>query len=311
MFPTGDTRSSSGLIVLAAIGWSVVPLSIAAAADTSIHFNKDIRPIFAEHCVACHGGVKQAGGLSFVYRDNVLSGGESGQPAVVPGDVEASYLVDRVTDPDPESRMPPAEHGPPLSADEIERLKKWIAEGAKWETPWAFVPPQATPLPEVKHADWCREPLDRYVLARLESAGLEPSPPAERVEWLRRVSFDLIGLPPTFAEVEAFLRDEQPGAYERVVDRLLASPHFGERWASMWLDLARYADTTGYESRSAPRHLAVSRLGDSRVQRRHAVRRVHDQATGGRPARIADDRRPAGDGISSQHADQYRRRHRR
>ena len=143
--------------------------------------------------------------------------------------------------------MPPAEHGPPLSAAEIERLKRWIRAGAKWEAPWAFVRPKPTPQPPVQQADWCREPLDYYVLARLEAARLSPSPPAERVEWLRRVSFDLTGLPPSVDGVAAFEADRRPDAYERVVDRLLASPHFGERWASVWLDLARYADTTGFE----------------------------------------------------------------
>lgn len=222
-------------------------LPLLVSAEEMIQFNKDIRPIFAEHCAACHGGVKQAGGLSFVYQDNVLQGGESGQPAVVPGDVAASYLIDRVTDSDPDSRMPPAEHGPPLSPNEIERLKAWIASGAKWEMPWAFVPPKSTPLPDVTNRDWPRAEFDRYVLARLEAAGLQPAPTASRREWLRRVTFDLIGLPPTMAEVEAFEIDDRPDAYERVVERLLASPHFGERWASLWLDLARYADTTGFE----------------------------------------------------------------
>ncbi|MGD9636794.1 MAG: PSD1 and planctomycete cytochrome C domain-containing protein, partial [Pirellulales bacterium] len=170
-----------------------------------------------------------------------------GQPAVAPGDVESSYLIDRVTDPDPDSRMPPADHGPPLSADEIALVKRWIREGAKWEQPWAFMPPEATPRPTVKNASWCAKPLDYYVLAKLEAAGLAPSPPASRREWLRRVSFDLIGLPPSTEDVEEFVADTRPDAYERVVDRLLASPHFGERWAAMWLDLARYADTTGFE----------------------------------------------------------------
>lgn len=221
--------------------------AFAHADEPHVSFNSDIRPIFAEHCVACHGGVKQAGGLSFAYRDNVFAGGDSGQPAVVPGDLMGSYMLERVTDSDPETRMPPAEHGPPLTAAEIARLKQWIADGAEWEPPWAFMPPRESPLPKAGNSEWCRAPLDRFVLARLESVGLPPSPPAERREWLRRVSFDLIGLPPSPEEVEAFVADDRPDAYDRVVDRLLESPHFGERWASVWLDLARYADTTGYE----------------------------------------------------------------
>lgn len=236
-------RRARLLISIGALIWS----PFDANADDQIKFNRDIRPIFASHCVACHGGVKQASGLSFVYEKSVLSGGDSGQPAVVPGDLEASYLFERITDPDPESRMPPADHGPPLSADEVERLRQWILSGAKWEAPWAFEPPRATPWPAVRRSDWCRASLDYYVLARLEAAGLSPTPPAERREWLRRVSFDLVGLPPSRKEVDAFLADRCPDAFERVVDRLLASPHFGERWAAIWLDLARYADTTGYE----------------------------------------------------------------
>jgi hypothetical protein len=239
---------TSALDFVLIAGAAISVLSGTSMASEEVRFNTDIRPIFAEHCVACHGGVKQASELSFVYHDNVLAGGESGAPAVVPGDVEASYLIDRVTDPDPESRMPPADHGPPLSADEIDRLRKWIAEGAEWEKPWAFMPPREWPLPEVERSEWCLKPLDNFVLDRLESAGIAPEAPAERVEWLRRVSFDLIGLPPTLKEVEAFEKDEEAQAFERVVDRLLASPHFGERWAAMWLDLARYADTTGYEA---------------------------------------------------------------
>ena len=180
------------------------------ADERPVGFNDDIRPIFAEHCVACHGGVKQAGGLSFVYRDNVFAGGDSGQPAVVPGDLDESYLIERVTDPDPETRMPPGEHGPALSAAEIDRLKQWIAAGAKWETPWAFTPPRATPLPDVNDTTWCRVPLDRYVLARLESAAQTPSPPAERGEWLRRVSFDLIGLPPARRTSTSLLPTSSP-----------------------------------------------------------------------------------------------------
>jgi hypothetical protein len=246
VIPHGGIRLRLGAIVFAGCAFAI--LSQPTIGADRVRFNADIRPIFAEHCVACHGGVKQASELSFVYRDNVMAGGESGAPAVVPGDVEASYLIDRVTDPAPESRMPPAEHGPALSDTEIDLLKRWIAQGAQWEAPWAFVPPRASALPEVQRAEWCLDRLDRYVLARLEAEKLSPAPPAERVEWLRRVTFDLIGLPPTLAEIDAFVDDEEPGAYERVVDRLLASPHYGERWAAMWLDLARYADTTGYEA---------------------------------------------------------------
>lgn len=218
-----------------------------AVADEAISFDADIRPIFAKHCVACHGGVKQAGGLSFVYRDNVFAGGDSGAPTVVPGDTAASYLIERVTDSDPDIRMPPADHGSPLSQVEIDKLSNWIKLGARWEPPWAFVVPHKSDLPSVSNPSWPRSAIDSFILSRLDRAQLSPAPEADRSEWLRRVSFDLIGLPPSLTELEEFTTDENPAAYEQVVDRLLTSPHFGERWAAMWLDLARYADTTGYE----------------------------------------------------------------
>lgn len=221
--------------------------SVAGSEEITPSFNAQIRPILAQHCVSCHGGVKQAGGLSFVYAENVFAGGDSGQPTVAPGDIESSYLIDRVTDTDPETRMPPAEYGPPLSGEEVQLLKRWIRAGAKWESPWAFILPKATPQPKVNDSAWCRQSLDYYILAKLESVGLAPSRAADRREWLHRVTFDLIGLPPTSEEVDEFNADKRPDAYERVVDQLLASPHFGERWASLWLDLARYADTTGFE----------------------------------------------------------------
>lgn len=212
-----------------------------------VEFNSDIRPIFAQHCIACHGGVKQAGNLSFVYRDQVFKGGDSGVPAVVSEKPDKSYLLERVTDTNPDMRMPPADHGQALTAEEIELLRRWIAEGANWELPWSFVAPKPPSPPRVQHEDWCLQPLDRFVLAKLEDNNLRPSPTASRAEWLRRVSFDLIGLPPSEEESKEFFNDTSSNAYEKLVDRLLASPHFGERWASMWLDLARYADTTGYE----------------------------------------------------------------
>lgn len=212
-----------------------------------VGFNEHIRPIFASHCVKCHGGVKQAGGLSFIYRDLVLAGGDSGLAAVTPGSVEESYLVDRISDPDPDSRMPPADQGPPLDSRQVELIKKWIEQGANWEETWSFTPPHPASPPKTHNSQWVRQPLDAYVLAKMESAGLSPSPAASKSAWLRRVYFDLTGLPPSAADYQDFEGDDSPQARERVVDRLLASPRFGERWAAMWLDLARYADTMGFE----------------------------------------------------------------
>src|SRR5262249_19370479 len=143
-------------------------------------------------------------------------------------------------------RMPPPEFGKPLKSAQIELLTRWIAEGAEWREHWSYVNPKRPPLPVVREHAWPKNGIDYFILERLEREGLQPSPEADKLTLLRRVTLDLTGLPPTIAEQEAFLKDTQPGAYERVVDRLLASPRFGERWAVHWLDLARYADTNGY-----------------------------------------------------------------
>ena len=211
-----------------------------------VRFERDVRPIFNAHCSACHGGVREAGDLNLIDERSVAL-------LVTPGDPELSYLLDRVSDPDDETRMPPAEHGPRLSREELDVLARWIEQGAAWERHWSFAPPRRPEAPVVSDADWCRGPIDRFVLAKLDAAGLAPNPPAEPDRWLRRVSIDLTGLPPTLAEREAFLaavekaavEKEGEAAYTAAVDRLLASPHFGERWASVWLDQVRYADSRG------------------------------------------------------------------
>ncbi|HWY65300.1 MAG TPA: DUF1549 domain-containing protein, partial [Rhizomicrobium sp.] len=174
-----------------------------------------------------------------------LGKGKSGRPTIVPGSPRASELMARVTSNDPEFRMPL--HQQPLAANEIALLRRWIAQGAPWENYWAFVPPKPQALPEVQRKDWVRRPLDRFILARLEKEHLAPAAEAAKAELLRRVSLDLTGLPPTPAELEAFLADTSKDAYEKQVNRLLASPAYGERWASLWLDLARYGDTKGFE----------------------------------------------------------------
>ena len=180
------------------------------------------------------------------WRESALGETDSGG-VIEPGDSDASYLVDRVEDEDDETRMPPPEHGPPLSDAEAETLRQWIDQGAAWEKPWAFQPPRRRTASGVSDSGWARSPIDRFVLRQIEDAGLRPAREADRPQWLRRVSFDLAGLPPTGEEIDTFCADAADGAHERVVDRLLASPHFGERWASVWLDLARYADTMGFE----------------------------------------------------------------
>jgi Protein of unknown function (DUF1553)/Protein of unknown function (DUF1549)/Planctomycete cytochrome C len=213
--------------------------------DDEVHFSRDIRPILNQNCMPCHGGVRQKNGVSFLFREEALGTGKSGKRTIVPGKPNESELIKRVTSSDPDTRMP--YHAPPLSPQQIDVLRRWIKQGAKWEDHWAFVPPRPRELPAVKHTDWPHQPLDRFILARLEREGLTPSPEADRSALLRRVSLDLTGLPPTPEEQASFLADSSPNAYEKQVDRLLMSPRYGERWASMWLDLARYADTKGYE----------------------------------------------------------------
>lgn len=229
---------------------AVVMLSACAVAEP-VDFNRDIRPILTKNCTACHGGVKQAGGVSFIFREQALGTGESGKRVVVPGDPAGSELIRRVRSDDPDEKMPPPEEHPHgLDGAQVALLERWITEGAKWGEHWSFVKPVEPPLPEVSNVEWPRDDLDRHVLAGIEAAGLAPSPEATPAEWLRRVSLDLTGLPPTPEEWEEFRRASERDprkAAEAAADRLLASPHFGERWASVWLDLARYSDTTGFE----------------------------------------------------------------
>jgi hypothetical protein len=211
-----------------------------------VSFSRDIRPILNQNCVPCHGGVRQKNGVSFIFREEALGVGKSGRPTIVPGKPDSSEIIARLTSADPETRMP--YHAPPLPAQQIALLRRWIKEGAKWEDHWSFVAPKPQPVPEVKTANWAREPLDRFILARLEKEKLAPSAEADKAALLRRASLDIIGLPPTAEEQAAYLADSSPDAYEKQVDRLLASPRYGERWAALWLDLARYADSKGYEA---------------------------------------------------------------
>ena len=221
---------------------------LALCGAAPVDFARDVRPILNRRCVACHGGVRQAGGISFIYRDQVFGEADSGERPVVPGDPDLSELLVRVTSGDESLRMPPPEEHPQgLTADEIGTLRRWIEQGAPWGSHWAFEPPTRHQPPTVENAAWPRQPIDRFVLSRLETAGLQPSDAAEPDRWLRRVSLDLTGLPPTPEQRADFLHSLDRGevAYEAAVDRLLASPHFGERWASVWLDQVRYADSRG------------------------------------------------------------------
>jgi hypothetical protein len=224
--------------------------SIAAAEPAGeISFNRDVRPILSDHCFPCHG--PDAAERKANLRLDTEAGGlaDLGEHrAIVPGDIKASEVVRRITAADPDERMPPADFERPLSAEQIATLKRWIAQGAKWQGHWSFIPPVRPNPPAVRNAAWPRGEIDAFVLARLEAEGLAPSPEADKTTVLRRVTFDLTGLPPTPAEVDAFVADQSPDAFERVVDRLLASPRYGERMATRWLDGARYADSNGYQS---------------------------------------------------------------
>jgi hypothetical protein len=225
--------------------WPVGLLLLSSPALAKVDFAREVRPIFNAHCTACHGGVKEAGEVSFIYREKALGKGESGKPIIVPGDPDASEMILRVSSTDPDEVMPKPEHGPPLAAKEIETLRQWIKEGAEWGEHWSFVAPRPQQPPPLKDRTWPRNDIDRFLLARLEKEGLHPAKEADKATLLRRLSLDLTGLPPSLEELDAFLADSSPSAYEMQVERLLASPRFGERWASVWMDLARYADSEG------------------------------------------------------------------
>lgn len=245
--PPGDDKLSADEVAMLT-AW----IAAGAAYDEPVEFGTDVEPILRQNCLPCHGPNLQSGGLRVDDLDSLLTGGDSGQPAVVRFDSEASRLMHLVLGHEPGKQMPP---GGKLSDEAIATLKAWIDQGAPMttaETPtrhdlWSLQPVRATEPPAVVDAAWGRNPIDRFVLARLEAEGLAPSPEADRATLIRRLSLDLLGLPPTPAAIDAFVADPVPDAYERLVDRLLASPHFGERWARHWLDLARYADSDGYE----------------------------------------------------------------
>ena len=241
-------RAASIICFCLSVALSLGGKARAAEAGT-LHFDRDIRPLLSDHCFACHGpdSGKRKAGLRLDTREGLFGTGKSGATAVVPGQPDASELLKRITTADKSGLMPPPKTGKPLTTAQISLLRRWVEQGAPWSPGWAFTAPQLPKAPEVKlAATWPRHDLDRFILAALEQRGWRPAPETDRVTLLRRVSYDLIGLPPKPEEVDAFLADTAPQAYERVVERLLASKHFGERMAQHWLDLARYADSDGY-----------------------------------------------------------------
>jgi hypothetical protein len=232
--------------LVAFTGGILVCAVCACAGSTDIRFNRDIRPILCENCFACHGpdSAHRKAGLRLDMKGGLFDRREHGF-AIVPGKPGESLIVRHVTSSDPDELMPPPKSGKTLSAAQKALLVKWIEQGADWEPLWSFVAPKRPELAPVKDEGWCRNPIDRFVLARLEAEGLHPAPEADRRSLIRRVTFDLTGLPPKAEDVEAFVGDSSPDAYEKVVDRLLASPQYGEHRARYWLDAARYADTHG------------------------------------------------------------------
>ena len=219
-------------------------LFTASSLGAAVDFNRDVRPILSDNCFACHGPdeANRMAGLRLDDREAAFAR----KGVIVPADSAKSRLVQRITADKPALLMPPPATKRTLTAKQIAIIKQWIDEGARWEQHWAFVPPKRAEAPAVQTPSWARNAIDRFVLARLEREGLKPASEADKVRLIRRVTFDLTGLPPTPAEIDAFVKDRSPGAYEKVVDRLLASPRYGERMAMQWLDLARYADTHGY-----------------------------------------------------------------
>ena len=242
------TSLVSSLLSLAVLAPPLPGDAPSPGAAPAPDFQREVRPILADHCFACHGpdAAKRQANLRLDTREGLFGRLPAG-PAVVKGRPEASRAWLRIAAADPARRMPPPSFEKSLTAAQKATLRRWIASGAEYSEHWAFVPPRRTPAPSVRDRSWPRNDIDRFILARLEREGLRPSPEADRATLLRRLSLDLVGLQPTPNELDDFLRDGAPGAYERQVERLLASPHYGERWGRHWLDAARYADSDGFE----------------------------------------------------------------
>jgi mono/diheme cytochrome c family protein len=234
-------------LILLAAGVVFAPAQKATKAPKKIDFNKDIRPILSENCFKCHGP-----DAKFIKGDLRLSDEKDakrdrdGEFAILPGNAKDSLVIQRALSKEKFAQMPPPDSGlPRLSAAQVKLLSDWINQGGRYEKHWALVPPKPSELPTVKNHKWVRNDIDRFVLAKMEEKGLKPAPEADRATLLRRAALTLTGLPPTTEELNQFLNDAQPGAYEKAVDRLLASQRYGENQARYWLDAVRYGDTHG------------------------------------------------------------------
>ncbi|HUR10969.1 MAG TPA: DUF1553 domain-containing protein [Flavitalea sp.] len=243
---------SRKVLMLVICAAALILILFVTSGRRPIDYNTQVKPIINAKCITCHGGVKQKAGFSLLFRSDALAPNESGKPAIIPGDPSHSEMIRRITNSNEDERMP-YKH-PPLSENEISILKQWIKEGAVWGDHWSYIPLKEIPVPKEKSFsgfkgknDWSVNEIDRFILHDLKAFDLTPSAEADKPTLLRRVSLDLTGLPPTPSLAKSFLSDTSSSAYEKLVDTLLSSPRFGERWAAMWLDLARYADTKGYE----------------------------------------------------------------
>jgi hypothetical protein len=223
--------------------------------NNTVDFSSQVKPIFNKKCITCHGGVRRKAGFSLLFRADALQVNESGKAAILPGDPEHSEMIRRLTLKDPEDRMPYRHE--PLTKEEIGTLKKWIKEGAPWGDHWAYIPVQSVAVPKPvsslfglippKKTDWVKNDIDYFIADKLNQEKLSPSPEADKATLLRRVALDLTGMPAPDSLARQYLNDNNGNAYDKLVDSLLVSPRYGERWATLWLDLARYADTKGYE----------------------------------------------------------------
>ncbi|MBS0205944.1 MAG: PSD1 domain-containing protein [Planctomycetes bacterium] len=239
-----DPRASLARHVFGFVLSACLAVAVSPANAQTLDFNRDIRPILSENCFYCHGqdGNKRQADLRLDQREAAVSAG-----AITPGDLAKSSLIARIHSNDPDQMMPPPKSNRRLTPEQKKTLEQWIASGAEYQPHWAFVAPRRPAEPAIQRADWIRNPIDRFVLARIEAEKLAPSPEADRATLIKRLSIDLIGLPPTPQEVDAFIADKDDRAYEKLVDRLLASPHYGERMSLPWLDAARYADSNGFQ----------------------------------------------------------------
>jgi len=218
---------------------------LTSCKEEKIDFNAQVRPILNKNCISCHGGVKQSGGFGMIFRENALGKTRNGKIGVFPGHPEKSEMIARINHKDPEIRMPLERE--PLKKEEIAILTRWIKQGAKWDEHWSYLKPKEPAL-VASNSDWSLNEIDNFVVNKMEEKGVFPSEEAEKYDLIRRVYLDVIGVPPPLSKVKAFVNDSSENAYEKLVDELLESPEYGEHWASMWLDLARYADSKGYEA---------------------------------------------------------------